>query len=165
MYHLNSNYWVFWTIRLFRIMMFYCNCIKIRVGVEPSVTFINQSELWAWIMNNKIWYNIFSIRRKIGETSKIEEPFQCHGFVCLSDMGGSRGGLEVHIPLKNHANMGFSYQYSPGSPEKSQSYQASIKCWAIIGTPAKRLLNGVTLASRWWPAYSGICLFWILSPL
>ena len=47
-----------------------------------------------------------------------------------------------------------------GSPEKSQSYQASIPCWAIIGPPAKRHLNGVSLAGRWWPAYSGT---WILS--
>ena len=34
----------------------------------------------------------------------------------------------------------------------------SIQCWAIIGTPAKRHLNGVSLASRRWPAYSGIWL-------
>ena len=29
-------------------------------------------------------------------------------------------------------------------PSKSQSYQASIQCWAIIGTPAKRHLMAVT---------------------
>ena len=28
------------------------------------------------------------------------------------------------------------------SPGKSQSYQARIQCWAIIGPPAKRHLNG-----------------------
>ena len=44
-------------------------------------------------------------------------------------------------------------------PLKSQSYQASIQCWAIISTPAKRHLNGVSLVGRLWPAYSGI---WIL---
>ena len=33
---------------------------------------------------------------------------------------------------------------------------------AIIGTPAKCHLNGVSLAGRLWPAYSGI---WILPPL
>ena len=47
-------------------------------------------------------------------------------------------------------------------PLKSQSYQASIRCWAISGTPAKRHLNGVSLAGQWWPAYSGV---WILSPI
>ena len=36
-------------------------------------------------------------------------------------------------------------------PWKSQSYQAMIECWVIIGTPAKRHLNGVSLAGRWWP--------------
>ena len=33
-------------------------------------------------------------------------------------------------------------------PLKSQSYQASIRCWAISGTPAKRHLNGVWLADQ-----------------
>ena len=41
-----------------------------------------------------------------------------------------------------------SWQYWSGSPEKSQSYQASIQCWAIIGTPAKHHLNRVSLAGR-----------------
>ena len=36
-------------------------------------------------------------------------------------------------PLKNPKAVGFL-----GSPEKSQSYQASIQCWAIIGPPAKK---------------------------
>ena len=43
-------------------------------------------------------------------------------------------------------------------PLKSQSYQASIRCWAISGTPAKRHLNGVSLAGQWWLAYSEWCL-------
>ena len=47
-------------------------------------------------------------------------------------------------------------------PLKSQSYQASIRCWAISGTPAKRHLYGVSLACQWWPAYSGV---WILTPI
>ena len=44
-----------------------------------------------------------------------------------------------------------SYQYRSGSPNKSQSYKASIQCWAIVGPPAKRHLNGVSLAGRRWP--------------
>ena len=39
-----------------------------------------------------------------------------------------------------------SLQHWSGSPEKSQSYQANIQCWAIIGPPAKRHLNGFLLA-------------------
>ena len=44
-------------------------------------------------------------------------------------------------------------------PLKSQSHQSSIQCWATIVPPAKRHLNGVSLAVRWWPVNSGI---WIL---
>ena len=45
---------------------------------------------------------------------------------------------------------------------KSQSYQSSIQCLALIGPPAKRHLNGVSLTGHWWPVNSGI---WILPPL
>ena len=48
------------------------------------------------------------------------------------------------------------------SPEKSQRYQASIQRWPIIGPLAKRHLNGVSLAGRWWPIYSDI---WIIYSL
>ena len=71
-----------------------------------------------------------------------------------SNMGmcGSRGGQGVRTPLKNHKNIGFSSNTGP-DPLKNRSYQASIQCWAIIGTPAKRH-SGI--------AYSGT---WILPPL
>ena len=49
-----------------------------------------------------------------------------------------------------------------GSPEKSQSYLASIQCWANIDPSAKRQLNGVSLAGLWWPICSDI---WILYTL
>ena len=39
-------------------------------------------------------------------------------------------------------------QHWSGAPEKSQTYQASIQCWAIIGTPEKHHLNGDLLAGR-----------------
>ena len=61
-------------------------------------------------------------------------------------MGGSRGDAGVRPPppppppLKKHKKYRASKQYWSRFPEKSQSYQASIQCWAIIGTPAKRLL-------------------------
>ena len=47
-------------------------------------------------------------------------------------------------PPENHKTKGF-FRWS-GSPEKSQSGQTSIQCWAIIDPPAKRHLNGVSLA-------------------
>ena len=39
--------------------------------------------------------------------------------------------------------------YWYGSPEKSQSYQASIQCWAIICPPAERHFNGVLEIACW----------------
>ena len=56
-------------------------------------------------------------------------------------------GPDTPSPLKNHKNR-VSKQYWSRSPEQSQSYQAEFQCWAIIGTPAKRHLNGVSLAGR-----------------
>ena len=44
-------------------------------------------------------------------------------------------------PPKNHKIIGFSSKTGP-DPLKNRSYQASIQCWAIIGTPGK-------LAFRW----------------
>ena len=61
-------------------------------------------------------------------------------------MCGSRGrtGGPDPPPLENHKNIGFSSNTGP-DPLKNRSYQTSIKCWAIIGTPAKRHL----MAFRW----------------
>ena len=60
------------------------------------------------------------------------------------------GGQGVRTPPENHQNIGFlsKNQYWSGFPEISQSYQASIQCGAIIGTPTKRHLNGVWLAAN-----------------
>ena len=58
--------------------------------------------------------------------------------------GGGEGGPG---PLENHKNIGFLSYTGPGLDLKSQSYQ-TIQCWAIIHTPAKRRLNGVSLAGR-----------------
>ena len=47
-------------------------------------------------------------------------------------------------------------------PLKSHSYQSRIQCWDTISPLAKRHLNGVSLAGRWWPSNSGV---WIILPL
>ena len=62
-------------------------------------------------------------------------------------MHGSRGGGTGRIPLENHKNKGFLGNTGP-DPEKSQSYQARIQCWAIIGPQVKHHFNGVSLAGR-----------------
>ena len=62
-------------------------------------------------------------------------------------MYGSRGGTggpDPPPPLKNHKNIGFPSNTVPDSL-KNRSYQASIQCWGIIGTPVKRHL----MAFRW----------------
>ena len=62
------------------------------------------------------------------------------------NMCGSRGGTggPDPPPMKNHKNIGFSSNTVPDSL-KNRSYQASIQCWGIIGTPVKRHL----MAFRW----------------
>ena len=69
-----------------------------------------------------------------------------------------RGGTGGPDPLENYKNIGFLSNTCP-DPLKSQRYQVSIQCLAIIGPPAKRHLNGVSLAGQWWAAKSGN---WIL---
>ena len=53
------------------------------------------------------------------------------------------GGQGVRTTLKNHKNIGFSGNTGP-DPLKNRSYQASIQCWANIGTPAKRHLSSAS---------------------
>ena len=57
-------------------------------------------------------------------------------------------GAAVWTPplLVNHKGIGILSNTGPDPLEKSQSYQVSIQCWATIGPPAKRHLNGVLLA-------------------
>ena len=60
-------------------------------------------------------------------------------------MRGSRGGQGGQTPPEKSQNIGFLSitGKSSRSPEKSQSYQASIQCWAIMGMPVKRHFS-------WW---------------
>ena len=58
-------------------------------------------------------------------------------------MGGFRGGDmgSGPRPLKNHKTTGFSSNTVIDLQKKSQGYQASIKCWAIIGTTVSPFIN------------------------
>ena len=76
-------------------------------------------------------------------------------------MCGSRGGTGCRTPpLENHKNIGFFSNTGPDQL-KIVKLPASFQFLAIIGTPAKRHLNGVSLADRRGPANSGI---WIIPP-
>ena len=55
------------------------------------------------------------------------------------------GGQGVWTPLENHKNIGF---LGNTGPDPLKNHKASIQFWAIIGMPAKRHLNGVSLAGR-----------------
>ena len=79
-----------------------------------------------------------------------------------ADPEGDRGsGPPPPRPMENYKNIGFLSKTCLDPLEISR-LPSSIQCWAIIGPPAKRHLNGVSLAGRRWPAYSGI---WIHPPL
>ena len=68
------------------------------------------------------------------------------GSIVAGEGGGLVGG-GFRAPWKITKNIGFFSNTGPGPDLKSQSYQ-TIQCWAIIDTPAKRHLNGVSLAGR-----------------
>ena len=70
---------------------------------------------------------------------------------------GDRGSGPL---LKNHKNIGFSSNNTGPDPLKNGSYQASIQCWVIISTPAKRHLMAFRNACRQMVA----CLYWYLNP-
>ena len=61
------------------------------------------------------------------------------GGVNMCGSRGGTGGPDPPPPMKNHKNIGFSSNTVPDSL-KNRSYQASIQCWGIIGTPVKHHL-------------------------
>ena len=64
-----------------------------------------------------------------------------------ADPEGETGGPDPPPPGKLQKSRG-SLALLVRIPLKSQRYQSSIQCWAIIGPPAKRNLNGVSLAGH-----------------
>ena len=71
--------------------------------------------------------------------------------MCRSRGGGGGGGakgLDLPPPLGKSQKYRVFFSNTGLDPLKIVSYQASIQCWATIGMPAKRHLNGVSLAGR-----------------
>ena len=66
----------------------------------------------------------------------------CH--ILCADPEEGTGGPAPPPPWKNHKSIRFSSNTGPDLL-KIRSYQASIQCWAINGTPAKRHL----MTFRW----------------
>ena len=71
-----------------------------------------------------------------------------HFLIDGSEGGGGAGGPD---PPEKSQKYRIFLQYCSRSPEKSQSYQASIQCQDIIGPPAKCYFKGVLLAGQRWP--------------
>ena len=63
--------------------------------------------------------------------------------LCVCAWADSEGdmGSGPSPPMKNHKTIGFSSITGMGLLKKSQGYQASIKCWAIIGTTVSPFIN------------------------
>ena len=87
----------------------------------------------------------------------LHHPYCLHVLYHVWIQRGDRGPR--HPPLKNHKNIGLSCNTGL-DPLKYRSCQASIQCWVIIGTPAKRHLM-VFFAGG--PMM--VCLKWYLDPL
>ena len=74
------------------------------------------------------------------------------------------GGPDTAPPTPEKSqNIGFLSNTGPDPLKNHKATKPAFQFWALIGTPAKRHLNGVSLAGRWWPADSGI--FFGLNPL
>ena len=62
--------------------------------------------------------------------------------LCDCAWADSEGGdMGSGPPLKNYKTIGFSSNTGMDLQKKSQGYQASIKCWAIIGTTVSPFIN------------------------
>ena len=95
-----------------------------------------------------------------GKLKSYWERLSVIWFFPCADLEGV-GGQGARTPTEKSQKYRASLQYWSDSPVKPHSLQASIQCWAIIGPPVKRHLNGVSLEDRYWPDLSGI---WIHSP-
>ena len=61
-------------------------------------------------------------------------------------MCGSRGGSG--LPLKNHKNIGFSSNTGLDPRKNHKATKPAFNVGSLSATPAKRHLNGVSLAGR-----------------
>ena len=73
-----------------------------------------------------IW-NLIAYARRPHSHFQQDQSHHMHGRIQRGDRGSRP------LPLKNKKKYRVSLQYWSGSPEKSQSYQVSIQCWADDG--------------------------------
>ena len=83
-------------------------------------------KLLAFIFEQSSYYLNYETHRK--QRQNAQAHILSRYLNSINTEADPEGGAVCPDPLKNHTNIGF-----PGSPEKSQSYQASIRYWAIVG--------------------------------
>ena len=86
------------------------------------------------LLNRKSYMSaqvLLNLLYELGEEIKCEACRAFYRFFASSLLNSIKHEQSCKILLKNQ-----------------KSHQASIQCWAIFGTPAKRHLNGVSLAGR-----------------
>ena len=79
--------------------------------------------------------------------------------------GPREGGQGIRTPHEKSQKYRVSKEYLSGFPEKHKATKPASMLshhQHASETPFQLHFNGVSLAGRWWPAYSGI---WILPPL
>ena len=72
----------------------------------------------------------------------LDEPAQ------MRRLARARGGTGGPDPPENHKNVGFLSNTGPDPLKNHKALKSAFVVGAIIGTPAKRHLNGVSLAGQ-----------------
>ena len=93
-------------------------------------------------------HKVANLAFNVGPSSvcqQIQWPFGWWPDVVTLMCGSRGGGQGVRAQLDNHKTKGF---LSNTGLDPLKNHKVNIQCWAIIGTPAKRHLNGVSLAGR-----------------
>ena len=109
---------------------------RLHFGEVPSGPQNNGGEEFSRILCTLCWH----VKRK---TTLLLPGGPRLPQVLCADPEGGQGVQPSPPPLKNHKNIGFSSNTGPDLL-RNRSYEASIQCWIIIGTPVKR----VSLAGR-----------------
>ena len=127
-----------------------------------------------WIsLYKSMWLDMGSNPRSLFESKGLITNETLYQSSTVTNLSLFKRGTKLMHGSRGWGGGGQEVQTLP--PEKSQKYRflsntvphhlkitklpSQIQYWAIIDMPAKRHLNSVLLAGRWWPTYSGI---WIL---
>ena len=114
----------------------------------------NNQYMYCFQCNSDVCVKLLQLHQCCTQRTPCTDP------VCVCVWGGGEQGVRTPPPLKNQKDIGFLSNTGPDPLKNHKDTNPAFNVGAIIGTPAKRHLNGVSLAGPWWPNFSGI---WILS--